>query len=359
MDHPNSTTTSRNRLPNPAYGLALVFVLVLIGFGLTALLSGDESPATAATSETAEPEVVAESQPVDVEPVEPTVEEPIVDSPEPAEGVDQQATACIFDDGGGTTTTSWTNTEGSATSDAAVVTRIDTYRFGSCIRTIIELSSNFPLFDETPVGVTLLPNDITIDADSGGGIPSISFGKSIDQASTVDDRFRAAEITHSTFVYRTKAGNLAGEIYGPSSMLDVKFDNSNGTIIIDVAETVDGGVGRQPLLDENGVIIKSVESSADNSVTITGYARPFEANLEAEVLVDGTPTNVGWAQENGEVASSKGISTTDWISALGYFEFTIELDAGIELSDVVVRLNPEGGSDTPTEVDLVLDDLLN
>lgn len=391
MKQPNNSTTTTNRLPNPAYGLALIFLLVLAGFGLTALLSGDESPATAATTETvaaspnepSEPEPAAESEPASTEPidsdpvdqdqnVEPVDEAEVVAESEPADVeqideppeeeeqiVEPESTPCIFDGGGGTTTTTWTNTEGSATSDATVVTGIDTFRFGECVRTVIELSSSFPLFGEEATPATVLPSDITVSGDTNDGVALIDFGQLVEEASAVVARFNESETAQSTFVYRTEALTLAGDIYGPSSTLDVRFDNSSGTIVIDVADTGEEVAAVQPLLDENGVIIKSVEAGADNSVTIIGYARPFEANLGAEVFVNDTPTSVGWAREDDATSATNGIPTTDWVSALGYFEFTIEPDESIDLADVVVRLDPEGGNDNPTEVDLILADLLS
>ncbi len=265
---------------------------------------------------------------------------------------------CTFNGGGGTTTTSWTNTAGSASSDGVVVTDLDTFRFGSCIRTVVQVSTNFPWSQEPAIAATALPNDITVTGDTIDGISTIDFGQSIDAATDADARLVESDAAQSMFIYRSQAGNLAANIYGPSSILDVSFDNTNGTITIDVADTRPATGGVDPLLDAGTVVISSVEGSADHSATIAGFARPFEANLGVEVLVDGVPINVGWARDDGQTSWSNGISTSDWTSAWGVFDFTIEPDEGIELRDVVIRLDPEGASDTPTLIYLDLGDFL-
>lgn len=262
---------------------------------------------------------------------------------------------CVFDDGQASAN-AYTNTDGGADSTAAVSTAMDTFRFGSCIRTVIEFSDGFS--PSNPV--TVLPNDITISSGAFDGLSIIDLGPSIIAAEAADERFIEDGISQSIYIHRVEGGNLTGLIYGPSSNIEVAFDNSNGRIIIDVAD-IGAATGVQPLLEESGVVVTDVFSGPDG-VTISGLARPFEATLGVEVLYDGNPIDVDWTSGavNSGTASNNGVMTTDWSSAWGAFDFTIDVFPSVNPFELVVRVDPSGGAaDDPVVVDIVLEDLLN
>ncbi len=264
---------------------------------------------------------------------------------------------CVFDEGQASPTTTFTNSEGSVDSDEIVATTIDTFRFGSCIRTVIQFSDGF-----SPANpVTVLPNDITINANTSDGVSIIDFGPTLLAAEGADARFIDSGVSQSIFLQRVEDGNIVGLIYGPSSALDVDYDNTIGRMTIDVADTGAASDGVQPLLDESGVVLTDIFSGPDG-ITISGLARPFEATLGVEVLLEGNPIDVDWTQGaiRPGTASINGVMTTDWTSAWGAFDFTIEADPAVNVFDLVVRVDPTGGAaDDPVTVDLILEDLLN
>lgn len=267
----------------------------------------------------------------------------------------------------------WTNPEGSASSDAAVISTIETYRFGGCLRTVIEFSDAWSYEDGGASRVTSLPTDIVVTRDNP---PTIDFGSSITGAEVADTRFSERPgVAQSTFVSMGADRQLDGVIYyGPTTTMWATFDNSNGTLIIDVADirlptnadaTLFDRVGPAvgPLVDDNGLVLSSVARSADGDQwTFTGLARPFEANLALGVRhTDGTPIAVDWV--NGVVDGQRpdnGVMTTTWTEAWGQFEFTIIVPDDVDPADVVVLFDPSGGAaDDPETIDLPLADFLN
>lgn len=263
---------------------------------------------------------------------------------------------CAFNETSGSVS-AFANSEGTADSEGIVASTMDTFRFGSCVRTVIQFADGF-----SPANtVTVLPNDITVDGNTFDGVSIINFGPSLFAAEAADARFVEAGTSQSIYLHRLVDGNIVGLIYGPSSNLDVAFDNANGRIIIDVADAGTAAGGVQPLLDQNGVVLTDIFLGPDG-VTISGLARPFEATLGVEVLFEGNPIDVDWTQGaiGSGTASSNGVMTTDWSSAWGAFDFTIEVIPSVNPFDLIVRMDPTGGAaDDPVVVDLVLEDLLN
>ncbi|MDW3176052.1 MAG: hypothetical protein R8J94_01560 [Acidimicrobiia bacterium] len=267
----------------------------------------------------------------------------------------------------------WTNPEGSASSEAAVISNIDTYRFGGCLRTVIEFSDAWSYEDGGAQRVTTLPDDIVVTRDNP---PTIDFGSSITGAEVADARFSERPgVAQSTFVSMGADRQLDGVIYyGPTTTMWATFDNSNGTLIIDVADirlptnadaTLFDRVGPAvgPLVDDNGLVLSSVARSADGDQwTVTGLARPFEANLALGVRhTDGTPIAVDWlnAVVDGQ-RPDNGVMTTTWTEAWGQFEFTIIVPDDVEPGDVVIVFDPSGGAaDDPETIDLPLADFLS
>lgn len=250
------------------------------------------------------------------------------------------------------------NTEGDATIDNAVVSSIDTYRFGSCLRTIIELSDGFTSSNDPSTRLTTLPADIEL---LGSPDAVIEFGPSLVGAEVADERFvETSGVEHSTFIYRSTTGNIEAKFYRPATSLDVTFDNDNGRIIIDTPDALSPDLSTQgPLLDEGSLILQDVRSEANDRLwTITGLARPFEANLPVEIVANGEPIVVEWT--GGfltEPSASNGIRTTSWLE-WGIFTFSIELDDGVDPADVIVRFDETGGATAPQYIDVPLADFL-
>lgn len=273
---------------------------------------------------------------------------------------------CAFNGSAASVGTGFANTEGSSTSNATVVGAMETYRFGSCIRTVIEFSDGFSSSNAPANPASVLPNDITVTSDGGeiaSSLSIIDFGSSVFAAEAAESRFVDSFGTQSIFIFRPVEGNITGHIYGRSPVLDVRFDNTNGTMIIDVADTQAATAGIDPLFDAGSVVVTGISpvpnTDGSTSLRIVGLARPFEANLSVDVLRNGDPLAVDWtgAFRTGTV-STNAVMTTDWSSAWGLFDFTLELAPGIDPFDLVLQIDPSGGAaDNPTFVDLVIGEL--
>ena len=265
----------------------------------------------------------------------------------------------------------WTNPDGSPDSDAAVISSIETYRFGGCIRTVIEFSDGWSYEDGGANRVTALPTDIVVTRDL---TPTIDFGGSIIGAEGPEARFAESPgVMQSTFVSMNVDRSLSGVLYGPTTTMFATFDNTNGTLTIDIADIrlpLDADpelfdrIGRAtaPTIDQGGLVLSSADSSTDQlQWTFVGLARPFEATLGVDVQqIDGTPIDVAW--RGGVVdglRSNNGVMTTAYIDAWGQFDFTITLPDGVDPADVVIVFDPSGGgADDVQTVDLPLADFL-
>ncbi len=98
--------------------------------------------------------------------------------------------------------------------------------------------------------------------------------------------------------------------------------------------------------DRNGSIAAKVPVEASPTTwTISGYARPFEANLSASVRdSDNNVLNVPVAGSGVNVFGPGAFSvmTTDWSETWGWFQFTVDM-AGQPSGNYTVRLADDGG----------------
>ena len=250
-----------------------------------------------------------------------------------------------------------TNSDGSPDVVDPVVTTIETFRFGACLRTIIDFSDGFTGGGVTPNRLTALPNDIVVTSDG-----TIDFGAVVNNAQVADARYvESSGIEQSMFIQRTFEGTLRAEFFTPTDIVQATFDNENGRIVIDSPDSRSSIVEDQgPLFDDGSIILTDVVSEIDDRRwTFSGMARPFEAFLPIEVVADGQPLEVQWVGFETERASSNGLMVTSWLE-WGLLEFTIELDEGVEAADVVVRFETSGGAaDEPQYTDIALVDFLS
>lgn len=262
----------------------------------------------------------------------------------------------------------WTNPDGSADSDAAVISNIETYRFGGCIRTVIEFSDGWSYQDGGANRVVALPTDIVVTRDNP---PTIDFGASIRGAEVAEFRFfESPGVSPFSSVFASLGADrqLDGVLYGQNKMW-ATFDNTNGTMTIDSADirlpadaepSLRGWVGNgsYPIIDANGLILQGVASSENQrELTFSGLARPFEATLGVDVrTTSGSPVDVGWiGGVNVGRGSENGVMTSTWTEAWGQFSFTISLPTDVDPTDVVVVFDPSGGAaDDPETIDLPL-----
>jgi hypothetical protein len=266
----------------------------------------------------------------------------------------------------------WTNPDGSPDSDAAVISNIETYRFGGCIRTVIEFSDGWSYEDGGANRVTTLPHDIWVFRE-GGVI--IDLGRSIQGAEVAEARFSESNGVHqSTFMVKDAGpDHLLGYLFAPTTTTTAIFDNTNGAVVIDIADirlTPEAdptavervGAAVEPIVDSNGLVLtRATSNEVGNLWSFNGFARPFEATLLVGVRTStGEEIDVEWF---GGVVEGKrsenGVMTSAWAEAWGQFDFAISLPDGVDPADVVVVFDPSGGAvDDPETIDLPLGNYL-
>lgn len=267
----------------------------------------------------------------------------------------------------------WTNPDGSPDSDAAVISNIETYRFGGCIRTVIEFSDGWSYEEGGANRVTTLPHDIRVIRDVQ---VIVDLGRSIEGAEVAESRLSESNGVNQSIFMVKDAGpdHVVGYLFSPTTTTTATFDNTNGTVIIDIADirlpsdadpaAIDQvGAAVEPIVDSNGLVVTRVRSRSDdgNRWSFAGFARPFEANLTVSVRTSSDQAiDVEWfgAVVEGH-RSDNGVMTTAYIDAWGQFDFSITLPDGVDPGDVVIVFDPSGGgADDVQTVDLPLADFL-
>ena len=266
----------------------------------------------------------------------------------------------------------WTNPDGSPDSEAAVISNIETYRFGGCIRTVLEFSDGWSYEDGGANRVTTLPHDIRVLRQ---GQVIVDLGRLISGAEVAEARLSESNGVDQSIFMVKDAGpdHVVGHLFSPTTTTTATFDNTNGTVIIDIADirlTPDAdpaaieqvGAAVEPIVDSNGLVLTRVKSSdVGNRWSFSGFARPFEATLSVAVRTStGEAIDVEWfgAVVEGR-RSENGVMTTTWTEAWGQFDFAISLPDGVKPADVVIVFDPSGGAaDDPQTVDLSLADYL-
>ena len=154
---------------------------------------------------------------------------------------------------------------------------------------------------------------------------------------------------------------LDGLVYGPTTTMTATFDNTKGTLIIDIADirlpfdadpaAVDRvGPKAVSIIDEAGLVLTGASSSPnERQWTFTGLARPFEANLGVQVrTTGGAPVDVDWIGGVVEgLRPDNGVMTTTWTEAWGQFDFAVLLPDGVDPQEILVEFDPNGGVDDP------------
>ena len=242
-----------------------------------------------------------------------------------------------------------------ARSDADHVAGVQFVPADGCFRTIIHFGSAFavdpaggPAAAQLPAGIVVRSSDdaLSVMVELPDVIDEVALGSAVDAGPAV--------------VVRDADGHPYIEI------LSGPHDAAAG-FLADPARVVVDYVPRPPvpddlpfpLYEEAGIIIRSIDgltskggdlSSAQWTppITVTGFARPFEANigltmrdnqgdLFEEVAWNGGPSGA-------QVGSRYFTMTTDWSSAWGRFSFTIE---SMPAGSFTLELSGDGGSDDP------------
>jgi hypothetical protein len=143
------------------------------------------------------------------------------------------------------------------------------------------------------------------------------------------------------FVARGPGSAVWVDIYGAGSAETVYLWDQ-GQIVVNLEADGDG------FPDRDGSIAAKVPAAVSATVwTISGYARPFEANLSASVRDSGNNVlNVPVAGSGVNVFGPGAFSvmTTDWSEAWGWFQFTVDMSSQPS-GNYVVRLADDGANE--------------
>lgn len=244
-------------------------------------------------------------------------------------------------------------------STARVVSSVDTYRFGGCIRTVIQFGTSL---ENGAPPATGLPADITVTA---GGPTVVDLGSTVTFARSDGADSRAVGNDgwiYPTFVAIDGDGGLSAELYMPSDLVGVEFDSIASRIVIDVADgSPDDPRGSEPVrppIERDGVV---VTGGGDDGAwfTVTGLARPFEATLGLSLRNADGPVAAEFRDtfaDPGEAVSSTGVMTTGWVDGWGRFSFEMQLDED-EVDGLLLDFVTAGGLEDPPVVTIPLDEL--
>lgn len=145
------------------------------------------------------------------------------------------------------------------------------------------------------------------------------------------------------YAVRRPGGGIWFDIHGAAEA-GVQYLADQGQIVV----TVEGGA---VLPDRDFTLSVAHVVEGDDTMTVRGYARPFEASMRVEVVdSDGVIAEVEasgdsvWLPGPGVI----GVMTTDWSEAWGWYEFTLDL-SGLTAGDYFIRLLDEAvdGPDSP------------
>jgi hypothetical protein len=229
-------------------------------------------------------------------------------------------------------------------SDATVVRSVETYRFGRCIRTVLELGTEFDFGEGSPLA-SGFPPDVTF---TRGSPSTISFGESIIGANGVTARLIEGDRTSTVALSVNEDRQIVATFWMPTDLTFVHWDEANARIVLDVMDfgTDDPQFGYSaPLFVDDGLII--TRTIVENErFTIHGLARPFEAVLGLQLRNADGPVEaefIGTFDDGAPNISSTAVQTTGWTEAWGEFEFTMRLDED-EVDRLIIDFDPSSGA---------------
>ncbi|MDH4277253.1 MAG: Gmad2 immunoglobulin-like domain-containing protein [Acidimicrobiia bacterium] len=210
-----------------------------------------------------------------------------------------------------------------------------------CLRVVVTLGAGSTPFmwEEIPAGTgpaTALP-DAFVTSSGGSGV-SLELGDNI--ASVWPN---ATETDDGVYIARSNDGTVDLVTPVPVGRVGITPLAGSGILVIDMEVAGDAPQkGRfVALLDEPNV--------SAGTVTVTGLARPFEANLGVSIVDDdGKPVAAlysGSAALGTLRGTEYGVQTNDWTEAWGRFAVTA---ADLQPGSYTMLLDGEGGVDTPS-----------
>ncbi len=210
-----------------------------------------------------------------------------------------------------------------------------------CLRVVVTLAagSNPFLWDQVPAGTgpaSAIP-DAFVSSSGGTGV-SVELGDNITSVWT-----GATETDDDVYIARSSDGTVDLISPVPVSRVGVTPLADSGIVVIDMEIAGDAPLtGRFVALTDDPVV-------GSGTVTVTGLARPFEANLGVSIIDDGGQPVAALYSGSAGLGTLRGteygVQTNDWTEAWGRFAVTA---ADLQPGDYTMLLDGEGGVDTPT-----------
>ncbi len=211
---------------------------------------------------------------------------------------------------------------------------------GDCLRIVLTVaagSSPF-LWDDIPAGTapaTALPE--VFIAESGGGGVVVNLGN---VASAWPS---ATETDDDVYIVRGDDGNVDLVSPIPVGRVHLTALPADGIVVVDLE------VAGDPPTTGRFVALTDEPQVTAGTVTVSGLARPFEANLGVSIIdEDGSPTAAlfsGSADLGTRRGLEYGVQTNDWTEAWGRFTVTA---SDLAPGSYTMLLDGEGGVDRPT-----------
>ena len=226
-------------------------------------------------------------------------------------------------------------TLGQPAGDAATVGGVRWIDHGPCERLVVDLLTA----DGAPAVVL---GETSVSFAAGLGVVRIELPA---QFTAVTTSIIEGPLVDRVYVVRLENGRLAVDIHlGDDPVAVRSFDvGEPARVVVDIVPWEDG-LRRQarPIVGEGVVVLAPVPGAVAYPLTVTGYARTFEATVVATL-----------AQGNEEVAR-EFTTATDWIDSWGEFSITFTDGPDGEAMLFVGEFDARDGSPMGVEIPLDL-----
>ncbi|MEA2001676.1 MAG: Gmad2 immunoglobulin-like domain-containing protein [Actinomycetota bacterium] len=218
---------------------------------------------------------------------------------------------------------------GGSNGDAAQISAIRATSHEGCDRVVVDLLTvdGAPASSLGPVGV---------EYDESAGIVRINLPRTVTNTAVADSLFDGV-LAERAFVVRTVAGHLAVDIHvvaGSSVALRAFEVNAPARVVVDLVADDEATPVTGATAGEGVVVITPTPGPATTPLVVSGYARTFEAHVEAR-LHD---------TSQGEPVAEDTTTATDWTEAWGEFTITLPDAPARSLELFVGSESPRDGS---------------
>lgn len=197
---------------------------------------------------------------------------------------------------------------GGATGDAAQISGIRAGDHPGCERVVVDLLTS----DGAPAGSLGL---VGVEYREDVGLIRINLPAVIARTAVADTRFDG-ELAERAYVVRTAEGHLAVDIHvaaGAAVALRAFEVDAPSRIVVDLRPDPEAATVRGSIVGDGVVVIEPGAGAVDTPLSVSGYARAFEANVVVRLHA---------SREEAPLAETS-TAATEWGEAWGEFEVTL------------------------------------